>query len=75
MKSPGDRVPPKLQASAEPASAAELLQLGRAHERAGAMSEAVQRYTAAIEAAERTGERGVLAEALRRPGSGSPPPE
>ncbi|HKP49134.1 MAG TPA: hypothetical protein VJU17_03895, partial [Gemmatimonadales bacterium] len=51
MKSPGDRVPPKLQPSAEPASAAELLHLGRAHERAGAMSEAVQHYTAAIEVA------------------------
>ena len=60
--------PPSCRPSAEPASAAELLQLGRAHERAGAMSEAVQRYTAAIEAAERTGERGVLAEALRRLG-------
>src|SRR6186997_2864525 len=68
MKSPGERVPPNLQPSAEPASAAELLQLGRAHERTGAMNDAVHCYTAAIEAAERTGERGVLAEALRRLG-------
>ena len=68
MKSPGERIPPKLKPSAELTSAAELLQLARAHERAGAMAEALQHYTAAIAAAERTGERGVLAEALRRLG-------
>ncbi|MFL5476965.1 MAG: hypothetical protein ACJ8A6_14870, partial [Gemmatimonadales bacterium] len=68
MKSPGERKPPKLQPSEEPASAAQLLQQARAHERAGAMAEAVQRYSAAIETAEGAGERGVLAEALRRLG-------
>jgi putative nucleotidyltransferase with HDIG domain len=47
---------------------AELLQQARSHERAGAMTEAVECYTAAIELAERNTERGVLAEALRRLG-------
>ena len=69
MKSPGDRYPPQAAASGGAGLGRRAdLQLGRAHERAGAMSEAVQRYTAAIEAAGRTGERGVLAEALRRLG-------
>ncbi len=47
---------------------AELLQQARAHERAGAMAEALRGYTAAIESAERNAERGLLAEALRRLG-------
>jgi putative nucleotidyltransferase with HDIG domain len=47
---------------------AEFLQQARSHERAGAMTEAVQCYTAAIELAERDVERGVLAESLRRLG-------
>ena len=46
----------------------ELLQQARAHERAGAMAEAVQRYNDAIESASRKAEPGVLAEALRRLG-------
>src|SRR3954471_8761917 len=46
----------------------ELLQQARSHERAGAMTEAVQCYTAAIEIAQRNAERGVLAEGLRRLG-------
>jgi putative nucleotidyltransferase with HDIG domain len=40
----------------------------RAHERAGCMAEALQCYAAAIEAAERDKEQGILAEALRRLG-------
>ncbi len=47
---------------------AELLQQARAHERAGAMAEALRGYTAAIDSAERNAERGLLAEALRRLG-------
>ena len=53
---------------AKAATAAELLQQARAHERAGAMVEALREYHAAIETAERDGERGLLAEALRRLG-------
>src|SRR3954468_15482718 len=68
MQQPGERTPFEQQPSVDPASAAELLQQARAQERAGAMVEALQRYSAAIEAAEATGERGVLAEALRRLG-------
>ncbi|HEX6435179.1 MAG TPA: HD domain-containing phosphohydrolase [Gemmatimonadales bacterium] len=47
---------------------AELLQQALAHERAGAMAEALQGYAATIESAERNQERGLLAEALRRMG-------
>ena len=50
------------------ASTAELLQQARAQERAGAMAEALLGYQAAIESAERNGERGLLAEGLRRLG-------
>ena len=46
--------------------AAEWLQEGRERERAGCMSEALERYDYAVTIAERTGELGVLAEALRR---------
>ncbi len=49
-------------------AAGDFLREGRAHERAGCMVEAVQCYVAALEAAERDVERGVLAEALRRLG-------
>jgi putative nucleotidyltransferase with HDIG domain len=48
--------------------ASELLQQARNYEKAGAMAEAVQCYGNAIEAAAREGERGTLAEALRRLG-------
>ena len=48
--------------------AGDFLRDARAHERAGCMSEAVQSYSAAIAAAEREGERRILAEALRRLG-------
>ncbi|HEX2635965.1 MAG TPA: HD domain-containing phosphohydrolase [Gemmatimonadales bacterium] len=51
-----------------PSRAAVLLQEARAHERAGAIGEAVQCYDAAVEAAECEGESAVLAEALRRRG-------
>jgi len=46
--------------------AADLLHEARARERAGCIPEAIERYEAAIAGAERTGERTVLAEALRR---------
>jgi putative nucleotidyltransferase with HDIG domain len=46
--------------------AADLLHEARAHERAARISEAIASYDAAIAEAERAGERGVLAEALRR---------
>jgi tetratricopeptide (TPR) repeat protein len=49
-------------------SASDLLRLGQTHERGGAMAEALQAYAAAIESAERNGDQGVLAEALRRMG-------
>jgi putative nucleotidyltransferase with HDIG domain len=45
---------------------ADLLLEARDRERAGCMPEAIERYEAAIAAAERGGERTVLAEALRR---------
>jgi hypothetical protein len=41
MKSPSERIPQKLHSTQEPASAAGLLQQARAHERVGAMLEAV----------------------------------
>jgi putative nucleotidyltransferase with HDIG domain len=47
-------------------SAADLLHQARARERAGSLPEAAAGYEATISAAERTGERAVLAEALRR---------
>ncbi len=47
-------------------SAADLLQEARAREQAACIPEAIARYEGAIAAAERTGEPGVLAEALRR---------
>src|SRR5919107_3186561 len=46
--------------------AADFLRDARAHERAGAMAEAVACYESAIDAATRSNERGVLAEAFRR---------
>ena len=46
--------------------AADLLHEARARERAVGLTEAAAGYEAAIEAAERAGERAVLAEALRR---------
>src|SRR5437660_891539 len=46
--------------------AADLLHDARASERAGCIPEAIERYEAAIAGAERTGERAILAEALRR---------
>jgi putative nucleotidyltransferase with HDIG domain len=52
----------------KPCQAAEFLRQARSHERAGAMTEAVQCYTSAIELAERDIERGLLAESLRRLG-------
>src|SRR5690349_11718654 len=45
---------------------ADLLHEARASERAGCVPEAIERYEAAIAGAERTGERAILAEALRR---------
>ncbi len=47
-------------------SAADLLHEARGRERAVGLTEAAAGYEAAIEAAERAGERAVLAEALRR---------
>ena len=46
--------------------AAEFLREGRAHELGGCITEALQCYTAAVEAAERASERAVVAESLRR---------
>jgi tetratricopeptide (TPR) repeat protein len=48
--------------------AGDFLHDARGHERAGCMAEALQCYAAAVEAAERDGERGILAESLRRLG-------
>src|SRR2546425_4597233 len=48
--------------------AADLLHEARAQERAACIPEAIRCYEAAIATAERTGERMVLAEALRRGG-------
>jgi tetratricopeptide (TPR) repeat protein len=48
--------------------AREFLREGRAHELGGCMAEALQCYTAAIEAAELASERTILAESLRRSG-------
>jgi HD-GYP domain-containing protein (c-di-GMP phosphodiesterase class II) len=45
---------------------ADLLHEARARERAGCLPEAIERYEAAIAAAQASGERTVLAEALRR---------
>jgi putative nucleotidyltransferase with HDIG domain len=52
------------RAAARPA--ADLLHEARAQERAACISEAIASYEGAIAEAERVGERGVLAEALRR---------
>ena len=46
--------------------AADLLHDARAHERAACIPEAIRCYDAAIATADRTGERTILAEALRR---------
>ncbi|HEY9517408.1 MAG TPA: HD domain-containing phosphohydrolase [Gemmatimonadaceae bacterium] len=46
--------------------AGDLLALARERERAGDINEAVQTYESAIEEAEQSGERAILAEALRR---------
>jgi tetratricopeptide (TPR) repeat protein len=51
-----------------PHRAGELLREGRAHERGGCLVEALQCYTAAIDAAEQGREREILAESLRRSG-------
>ena len=51
-----------------PHRAADFLRDARAHERAGCIAEAAQCYQAAIDAAERDIERGVLAESQRRLG-------
>ena len=52
-----------------PRSAASVVLDARAKERAGCIPEAMEHYEAAIAIAERDGERGVLAEALRRLGA------
>jgi putative nucleotidyltransferase with HDIG domain len=49
--------------------AGDFLRDAQVHERAGCMAEAIQCYTAAIEAAERNSEPKILAEALRRLGA------
>ncbi len=61
IPAPGQAGP---RASVRPA--ADLLHDARARERAACMPEAIQGYQGAIAAADRTGERAVLAEALRR---------
>src|SRR2546428_609620 len=50
----------------EPRQAADFLREAREQERAACLSEAIASYEAAVAAAERGGERTVLAEALRR---------
>jgi putative nucleotidyltransferase with HDIG domain len=52
-----------------PHRAEDYLRQAQAHERAGCIVEAIQCYSAAIEAAERSADRGVLAESLRRLGA------
>ena len=47
-----------------PHRAGDFLRDARGHERAGCITEAIQCYQAAIDAAERDGERGLLAESL-----------
>jgi putative nucleotidyltransferase with HDIG domain len=61
IPAPGQAGP---RASVRPA--ADLLHDARARERAACIPEAIQCYQGAIAAADRTGERAVLAEALRR---------
>jgi len=51
-----------------PNRAAEFLREGRAHEQGGCIAEALQCYGAAVEAAQRPGERAIIAESLRRSG-------
>jgi tetratricopeptide (TPR) repeat protein len=51
-----------------PNRAAEFLREGRAHELGGCIAEALQCYTAAVQAAQRSSERAILAESLRRSG-------
>ena len=51
-----------------PHRAGDFLRDARGHERAGCIAEAIQCYQGAIHAAERDGERGILAESLRRLG-------
>jgi tetratricopeptide (TPR) repeat protein len=48
--------------------AAELLREGRAHELGGCIAEALQCYSAAVDAAHRSSERAIVAESLRRSG-------
>jgi putative nucleotidyltransferase with HDIG domain len=55
---PGQKAPVRL--------ASDLLHEARSRERAACIPEAIQHYEVAIATAERTGERAVLAEALRR---------
>ena len=50
----------------EPRQAADFLREAREQERAACLPEAIASYEAAVAAAERGGERTVLAEALRR---------
>src|SRR5258708_15315571 len=57
---------PRVPGPGAVAPAADLLHEARASERAGCIPEAIERYEAAIAGAERTGERAILAEALRR---------
>jgi putative nucleotidyltransferase with HDIG domain len=48
--------------------AGDLLRIGRAHDRAGRLDDAVAAFEQAVEVAERSGERAVLTEAQRRLG-------
>src|SRR6266513_5295267 len=66
MPSPGEVAVTPNSRPAPVRSATDVLQEARARERAGGLTEAAAGYEAAIEAAERAGERAVLAEALRR---------
>jgi putative nucleotidyltransferase with HDIG domain len=66
MTAVAGHAPGQLSPRAQVRSAADLLHDARARERAACIPEALAGYEAAIAAADRTGERAVLAEALRR---------
>ncbi|HEV8303500.1 MAG TPA: tetratricopeptide repeat protein [Gemmatimonadales bacterium] len=66
MTVPSVTAPGPAGARAQVRSAADLLHDARARERAGGLPGAAAGYETVISAAERTGERAVLAEALRR---------
>ena len=65
-----ERLPAALPKPPDPElrPAGDLLRVGRAHDRAGRLDDAVAAYARAVEVGEKSGERAVLAEAQRRLG-------